>query len=353
MNIVLSQDSGQIDSITSFLRFNDISYTTQSLWNETFKEYLFPTDIEHTIVVIDNHVFRVMIQSPNTLDSLISFCNRKNQLWVFGEYDVAHGYTERSVRKKIRWIDSQVNAHSLLLFLEAEPSNRFYLSHLTNIKTRVVQYWQWHTDIRIRSQNIKKQNPNYDFLLTMRKKKSRPHRNLLWNELQSRNGLLDKGKTSYNDGEVWLGDASASAHTWHDGNPSMDLYLDCCVELVPETLYNNIFFFTEKTWKPIATKTPFLTVTTAHYLDYLKSNGFKTFESLIDESYDKEYRIQDRIKLVVDQLQYIVQNGAFEFYQASQHILDHNFQRLCEIHGSWHYNFDNVIAEELAQSVAH
>lgn len=347
MNIILSADSGQIDPITSFLKFNSISYNTELLWNTDLKEYVFPKDLENTIVVIDNHVFRVMMQSHNTMNDIVAFCKNKNQLWVFGEFDVAHGYTERPERKKIKWLDHNIRSNGILLFLEAQPSDRFYLSHLKNIKTRVFQYWQWHTDIRIQSQNVEKQNPKHDFLLTMRKKKSRPHRDILWKELQSRVGLADKGKTSYNGGEVWVGETIEDASAWNDGNPSMDLYLDCCVELVPETLYNNIFFFTEKTWKPIVTKTPFLVITTAHYLDYLKNNGFKTFDSLIDEKYDRAYRIQDRTKMAIDQLEFIVKNGAFEFYKQSQSILEHNFQRLCEIHGSWYYHFDKIIAEEL------
>lgn len=62
-------------------------------------------------------------------------------------------------------------------------------------------------------------------------------------------------------------------------------------EVVLETLYDDQrWHLTEKILRPIACGQPFLLAGTAGSLQYLKSYGFQTFDSIIDESYDN---IQD------------------------------------------------------------
>ena len=60
-------------------------------------------------------------------------------------------------------------------------------------------------------------------------------------------------------------------------------------EVVPETvLYSSCLFLSEKVFKPILFKKPFLVLSSIHTLSYLRKLGFKTFEPVIDESYDFE-----------------------------------------------------------------
>jgi hypothetical protein len=68
-----------------------------------------------------------------------------------------------------------------------------------------------------------------------------------------------------------------------------------------------------------------------------------TFSSLINESYDQQYRIQDRARLLVDQLEDIIKNGSESFYRASQHILDYNQAKLAEIVGLSQHDLDLCI----------
>ena len=172
------------------------------------------------------------------------------------------------------------------------------------------------------------------------KKSSRPHRHLLWKELAARDGILERGHVSYRRyRQGWSGDTSHQ-HQWQDGHPSMDLYLHSNVELVPETLYKNWYFFTEKTCKPISTCTPFLMISTRGYLGYLRDLGFRTFDHIIDESYDQQHRIQDRVRMAVDQLQEIITRGSRWFYLESRPVLEHNRKRLAELDGSWHQRTD-------------
>lgn len=59
--------------------------------------------------------------------------------------------------------------------------------------------------------------------------------------------------------------------------------IDIVVETAMEYPYN---FVTEKTYRPIANGRPFVIIGPYHNLDFLKSFGFLTFSSIIDESYD-------------------------------------------------------------------
>lgn len=50
--------------------------------------------------------------------------------------------------------------------------------------------------------------------------------------------------------------------------------------------WDDMIHITEKTWKPIYLGVPFVVIGTPGHLSSLRSYGFKTFENVIDESYD-------------------------------------------------------------------
>jgi hypothetical protein len=61
-------------------------------------------------------------------------------------------------------------------------------------------------------------------------------------------------------------------------------------------------FITEKTFKPIAFKHPFIIFGQTGVLKYLKELGFETFENIFDESYDTIVDVQDRISQLINQI---------------------------------------------------
>jgi len=75
-------------------------------------------------------------------------------------------------------------------------------------------------------------------------------------------------------------------------------------------------------------------------LQHLKNLGFRTFNSLIDESYDNQHRIEDRVKSIIILLEDIIKNGSKDFYLQSKEILDYNFKHLSYIAGSHRYQND-------------
>jgi hypothetical protein len=183
-------------------------------------------------------------------------------------------------------------------------------------------------------------------MLTTIRKPGRLHRDILWNQLTAVDGLIDRGHVR--SGTKRIG-TQPHQHTWRDGYPSMDLYQDSWLEIAPERLYRDGYFITEKTVKPIATKTPFLTVSTRFYLEYLRQQGFQTFGNIIDESYDRQPLVEDRVKLMLEQLQDIIRNGSEAFYKECVPVLEHNQTRLFEISGGKQYVVDIFIAKQLEQ----
>lgn len=353
MKIVLAQDAN-INFIHDFFSFMDMSFVKTTLWNQDQQQFQITSEMAHTVLIIDKQMFFEFLKVPDSVNQLIQFCNNSNQLWVFGQYDHAISYLSKESQYHLELLNRSIKKSSLVLFLEAQMSDRLYLNSLTNIKIKTYLNWHFMGRPRMQSPSVVKTDPSYDYLLTMIKKSGRPHRDVLWNELCSRPGLIDRGLVSYRKTKnttedrikSWIGKTD-QRQPWQSGHASMDLYLDCYVELVPETCYKDFYFFTEKTQKPMMTQTPFLIVSNAGYLKYLHSLGFRTFESLVSEKYDQCHQVEDRVKLMIDVLQHIVDNGTQDFYQASQHILQHNFLKMCEIAGKWDHEFDSMIWQAL------
>jgi len=95
-----------------------------------------------------------------------------------------------------------------------------------------------------------------------------------------------------------------------DSNSSADYeardYLTSGIEIVLETLFDDgRHHLTEKLLRPIACGRPFILVSTAGSLDYLKGYGFETFNEFIDESYDNITDPKKRLHAIVREMKRI------------------------------------------------
>lgn len=125
--------------------------------------------------------------------------------------------------------------------------------------------------------------------------------------------LLDK-QTDYNSASASIINAKFSLGAlWH---------------VVTETVYyEDRLHLTEKIFKPIVMKRPFILLGAVGNLEYLKSYGFKTFDRWIDESYDSETDPDIRLSKVVDEIKKLCQLPEHEIhkmYSEMQSILDFN-----------------------------
>jgi hypothetical protein len=72
---------------------------------------------------------------------------------------------------------------------------------------------------------------------------------------------------------------------------------------------------TEKTFKAIVTEKPFMLFAPSGSIDILKKEGFKTFDSWIDESYDNIDTLEEKQKLIVGQLKEFNKLTDAEYYR--------------------------------------
>lgn len=92
-------------------------------------------------------------------------------------------------------------------------------------------------------------------------------------------------------------------------------------------------FFTEKTAKPLLAKRLFVMFGSHHHLKRLQSLGFKTFDNIIDESYDNEKDINKRWEMAFEQVVKLSKMNPVKVYEIIQETVDHNQERM--LHFSW------------------
>lgn len=207
----------------------------------------------------------------------------------------------------------------------------------------------------------------------------RIYRSLLVNELY-KNNLLDYGHVSYSKDCPEGGDFATNLRNGvpeyqlppqlvneaitnilslpdlridfadHDYIPNQSMLLsplrqlmESFVFLVTETCYfQNKTHLTEKIFKPIVLRMPFLLLGCAHNLEYLRSYGFKTFGDYWDESYDSiedpVLRLQAVTK-ILKELSELTPAQQKEMLVNMSPILEHNYQRFAD---------GNLVREEWA-----
>lgn len=120
--------------------------------------------------------------------------------------------------------------------------------------------------------------------------------------------------------------------------------LDSFWHIVTETVfYYNKLHLTEKIFKPIVSKQPFMLLAAPGNLAYLKSYGFKTFDSVIDESYDNIIDNDLRIEAVVRQLHWycnLTLDEKTDIIRQLEPIIDYNFHH-------FYGEFKHIITREL------
>jgi hypothetical protein len=117
--------------------------------------------------------------------------------------------------------------------------------------------------------------------------------------------------------------------------------------VVSETIFfDRKLHLTEKIFKPISVKRPFILVAAPGNLAYLKRYGFKTFDRWIDESYDSEqddYLRIEKITNEVDKLCKLSPEELKTMHQEMKEILEYNYQH-------FYGEFKKIIVHELVEN---
>jgi len=147
---------------------------------------------------------------------------------------------------------------------------------------------------------------------------------------------LENRKDILNISDLVLDTADFSSPIWYLTESTVNYYNETYFSIVSETFYykndeNHSIFLTEKTFKPIAHKHPFIVVSTPHFLYRLKELGYQTFSPYIDESYDGEEDDDLRMIKIVNEIERLCnlsQERLKEFLAACEPICEYNHNLL-------------------------
>ena len=152
----------------------------------------------------------------------------------------------------------------------------------------------------------------------------------------------------YDNKNLWL----PISFSGEDNSPMHSCWLSlftesskCLLYVVTETLARGRrWHLTEKTFKPICLRMPFVLVGTCGSLEYLRSYGFQTFDSLWDESYDQELDDDIRLEKIAQLLKSLDVMSVGEkrsLFKAAQPIVQHNYEHF---YGG---GFEKILWDEL------
>jgi hypothetical protein len=104
-----------------------------------------------------------------------------------------------------------------------------------------------------------------------------------------------------------------------------DIYNQTQYSAMIETVVHDDFaMFSEKEAKPIIAKRPFVMFGSMKHLEAFRSLGFKTFDKVIDESYDLIQDKQQRWSAVLDSMQELCLMDPIYVYDQLKDVLEHN-----------------------------
>lgn len=260
--------------------------------------------------------------------------NPNNIIYITGNMDVQTDYK--------LWL--QKNPQTDLL-------NVFHYVHFEKDMFKLREELKIDTSVK---NNIKYKTKNNIKLFNCLNKRDRNHRAWFYTKL-FRAGLLDDGLISmsnFTSGHFMDGQsidpetilqANKTLPRWidepnniHDDNFYIrrikhDICLDSFLTIISEAHFSeesNTCFISEKTFKTIACRHPFIVLGNKGSLNNLKKLGYKTFDGFIDESYDNLDTF-DRMDAIIVELQKLKKKDNLKkWYRNLQPILNYNYNRL-------------------------
>jgi len=221
------------------------------------------------------------------------------------------------------------------------PTHLVYddLGHFFSRIVSCCQFQEWNT--------LEHKPKLFDALLGIAK----PHRIFIFDQLLG-NGLLDKSFVSihgdlnykspdletYDDPKITdydrihsmrpaIGMANGISHSI-----PLQIYQHSWYSIVAETNPSGTNFLTEKTAKPLFSKKLFVLFGSQGLLEKLHNQGYQTFHSIIDESYDQEPDDVTRWSMAFEQVLALAKLDHVEVYKKIDPILVNNHNHICNHH---------------------
>jgi len=227
-------------------------------------------------------------------------------------------FYRRTIFEKNILIHSEQNSIDVEKYQNDRFVTVYYWSHAV-----IARDWFRYAEHESFQKNIQKK-----FLIYNRSWSGTREYRMKFTELLIQNKLIEYCKTNFNPDDsgihylnyefknsCWKPNIALENHTvptTATSNYSADFdandYNSTEIEVVLETLFEDQrLHLTEKSLRPIACGQPFILASTKGSLQYLRSYGFKTFDSVWDESYDQIEDPQQRLTTIINLMKDISQ----------------------------------------------
>ena len=126
----------------------------------------------------------------------------------------------------------------------------------------------------------------------------------------------------------------------------LDIYNKTAYSIILETQWENThFFLTEKIAKCLLARRLFVVFSGQHWLRSFKTLGFKTFDSVVDESYDAIEDNYARWTAGYEQIKYLCTQDQSEVLAKIQPILDYNFNHM------WNTDWRGILDQQVLSKI--
>jgi hypothetical protein len=126
----------------------------------------------------------------------------------------------------------------------------------------------------------------------------------------------------------------------------IQIYNQTAYTVVTETNCDNSYnFYTEKIVKPMLARRLFIAIAGKDYLKNLRQLGFKTFDGIIDESYDTVADNITRWNMALEQMSWLMQQDQTTILKQIEPIVEHNYRLITKL--NWYSKFSSSLENEL------
>lgn len=229
--------------------------------------------------------------------------------------------------------------HTFLYLNGANRPHRFNMWHALNNRGTLDQaLWSW-LGYRKSSHDADQYLPGAED----------PPTKLLPEEYESRFWDLDRVPMYQQDQRNKLRFKTHMQHGhWTEGHVVPQQYIDTYFTFVSEcSCTPGEVYITEKTYKPIMAGHPFIMLNSAGSYEYLHSLGLKTFDGIIDESFDQEPDLNQRISMIADQVKKLVSGNLNEFLKLAEPICRHNQEHYIDQRYNYYHQLHLRLADWL------
>lgn len=339
-------DNIPLELVRNFSEYSNSPRPKQAIFHAPFPRHLDFDNLESKLNEISNSSHKILIMVSELHDITTDFIEKfdRPNVVFFLNGDLNLTLNHAQTRHWISWF---------------ETTARFYKNNLS-ILDQLTPY------------TVK---PRYFDILLGQK---RPHRDFIYNYMTNNDLAKDNILTYLVSDNVRFQDRSQDEYIWEI--PGVEIpdwpmrhtitkikYYDqliCLSQIVPVSIYNqtayslvaetwgsdNRFTFnTEKIVKPILAERLFLVASNQYYLRNLRGLGFKTFENIVDESYDHEPLLEKRCSMICQQIEYLMSKPQSEILEQIRPITEYNKSLMLDTdwHGEFAREFQSVLLDHV------